>query len=98
MLQTFKFYPEARDELDNAVEYYDSVRPGLGLDFLEEVYATIQRVLDYPEAWTKLSPNTRRCLTNRFPYSVIYQIQAEHVDVVAIASTNQKPGYWKKRV
>ena len=98
MLKSFKFHPEAREELDSAVEYYDGVRPGLGLDFLEEIYATIQRILDFPEAWTQLSPNTRSCLANRFPYGVIYQVQPDHVDVIAVARASRKPGYWKKRI
>ncbi len=66
MLQVFHFHPAAREELDEAVSYYDAAQPGLGLAFLEEAYATVQRILDYPEAWSKLSTNTRRCLTNRW--------------------------------
>jgi hypothetical protein len=97
VLKTFHFHPAARQELDDAVSYYDSVQPGLGLEFLEEAYATIQRVLDYPEAWATLSTNTRRCLMNRFPYGVIYQKRADAVLVVAITHLSRKPGYWKGR-
>jgi plasmid stabilization system protein ParE len=98
MAETFKFHPAARQELDDSVSYYDSVQDGLGLEFLEEVYATIQRIIDFPSAWTKLSPNTRRCLTNRFPYGVIYQERSEYIFVIAVTHLNRKPGYWKKRL
>ncbi|MGB3916271.1 MAG: type II toxin-antitoxin system RelE/ParE family toxin [Thiothrix litoralis] len=97
MLKTFHFHPAARQELDETIHYYDSVQPGLGLDFLEEAYATIQRILDYPEAWSTLSANTRRCLTNRFPYGLIYQIQDNGVLIVAVTHLNRKPGYWQER-
>lgn len=97
MLKVFHFHPDARQELDEAIGYYDSVQAGLGLSFLEETYATIQRVLDYPEAWAKLSANTRRCLTNRFPYGVIYQIRNDSILVIAITHLNRKPGYWQER-
>jgi hypothetical protein len=62
-----KFHPEARIELNKAVDSYEERREGLGWEFFEEVQATIQRVLDFPSAWSRLSATTRRCLTNRFP-------------------------------
>jgi hypothetical protein len=39
----FYFHPEAEAELDKAVEYYEQRQQGLGLEFVEEVYATITR-------------------------------------------------------
>jgi hypothetical protein len=33
----------------------------LGLRFSEEVYATIKRILEHPEAWSKIDSKTRRC-------------------------------------
>ena len=71
----FKFHPAADAELDVAVEYYERCQSGLGLEFAEEVYATIARIIEYPEVWSPLSRNTRRCLTNRFPYGIIYRIK-----------------------
>jgi hypothetical protein len=41
----FSFHPAARAELNQAVDYYEECEPGLGYQFLEEVYATIARVL-----------------------------------------------------
>ncbi len=63
----FYFHSDAEREFDDAVEYYEKCRPGLGLEFAEEVYATISRIMKCPNAWAQLSPNTRHCLPNRFP-------------------------------
>jgi hypothetical protein len=41
---TFHFHPDAEAEFGKAVEYYERFRPGLGLEFAEEVYATITRI------------------------------------------------------
>jgi hypothetical protein len=68
----FYFHPDADAEFDRAVEYYEQCQPGLGLEFAEEVYAAIARVIEYPGAWSAMSKNTRRCLTNRFPFGLIY--------------------------
>ncbi|MEA1929211.1 MAG: type II toxin-antitoxin system RelE/ParE family toxin [Candidatus Auribacterota bacterium] len=95
---TYSFHPAARDELNQAVDYYEECEPGLGYEFLEEIYATIARILQYPVAWSQLSRRTRRCLTKRFPYGVIYQVKVKHVRIVAIAHSHRRPGYWFNRL
>lgn len=93
----FSFHPDAEREFDAAVSYYEERQPGLGVEFAEEVYAAILRILRYPEAWAALSRNTRRCLTNRFPYGVIYQIKADTVRIIAVANLHRRPDYWQER-
>lgn len=93
----YTFHPEAKAELNEAVDYYNVCRPGLGSEFAREVYAAIQNILAHPEAWTSLSKNSRRCLVHRFPYGVIYQITTGGILIVAIMQLNRKPGYWKGR-
>jgi hypothetical protein len=50
--------------------------------------------------WPKVSRRTRRCLTDHFPYGVIYYYnkQQQHIAIVAIAHNKQGPGYWKERM
>ncbi len=72
---TFEFHPEARIEFIEAIVYYERCRKGLGVRLSREVYATINRVTRGPNAWPKISENTRRCLTRRFPYGVIYEVR-----------------------
>ncbi len=69
----FYFHRLAEQEIDEAAQYYEERQVGLGLEFAEEVYATVQRISEYPDAWSEMSKNTRRCLVNRFPYGVIFQ-------------------------
>lgn len=73
----FTFHPEARNELSQAVDFYETQQKKLGLEFLDEVYSTIRRIIEYPIAFPELSTNTRKCLTNRFPFGVIYQIKED---------------------
>ena len=49
-------------------------------------------------AWSNISKRTRRCLLNKFPYGVIYQIRDEEILVLAIAHLHRRPGYWNKNV
>ena len=94
---TFRFHPEAAAELTDATVYYESQQPGLGLEFAEEIYATIFRVLRYPDAGNPLSANTRRCLASRFPYGIIYQVKPDGLRIIAVANLHRRPGYWKRR-
>ena len=94
----FYFHPDAQAKFNKAVEYDEQFKPGLGLEFAEEVYANISRIIQYPDAWSALSKNCRRCLVNRFPYRVIFQIKFRSLRIIVIAHLNRRPHYWKERL
>ena len=73
------FHPDAKLELEEVILFFESCRKGIGSDFLHEVDLSINRILEYPEAWSKLSDNTRRCRLNRFPYGIIYTIRDNEI-------------------
>jgi len=94
----FAFHPDAESEFDQAVAYYEARQSGLGLELADAVLATIAQILDYPEAGSSFSKNTRRCLAKRFPYGIIYQIHEGTVRIIAVAHLSRRPGYWEDRV
>ena len=51
----FYFHEDAEAEFDRVVKYYEDSRPGLGMEFTQEVYATITRVIQFPDAWSPMS-------------------------------------------
>jgi hypothetical protein len=91
------WHSEAEAELNRTIAYYEARQLGLGLEFSEEVYAAVDRILGYPEAWTSIRPNTRRALLNRFPFAVIYQIKPDLLNILAVADLRRLPEYWKGR-
>ena len=94
----YSFHPLAVKELTDSIDYYEDNNPGLGLEFTKEVYSTIQRILQFPKAWTKISQNCRRCITQRFPYGIIYHIKEDEILIVSIMQLNQKPKSWDDRI
>ena len=94
----FVFLAAAQTELEDAFDYYESERKGLGNEFAKEVSRTIQLILNHPLAWSKLSKQTRRCRTRRFPYGVVYQVRGGIILIVAMMHLSRKPGYWKDRL
>ncbi len=88
---------EAQLELEAGVDYYNKECPGLGYEFADEIYCTIDRIMDSQEAWHPLSKRTRRCLTHRFPYAVIYQYRTDFLLIVSIMHLHRHPDTWKGR-
>lgn len=93
----YSFHPEAEIELNISVDYYEEYKQNLGLEFANEVYKTVQRILDFPNAWQILDDDIRRCLTNRFPFGVIYYQRENEIVILAVMQLNREPGYWKER-
>jgi hypothetical protein len=83
--------------LEDAVDWYNQQEQGLGARFRAEVAQAVERILIFPEGWTKISRRSRRCLTRKFPYGVIYQVREDSILIVAIAELHRRPGYWKDR-
>ena len=93
-----RFLAVALAELEDAVVYYNSESPGLGYEFADEIFRTVRRAQAHPTAWQRLSLRTRRCLTNRFPYAIIYQLRKNVLLVVAVMHMHRHPASWKSRL
>ena len=91
------FHPDAENEFNQAIDYYEKIETGLGYDFAIEVYNTIQRSLIYPEAWPILQGDIRRCLVRRFPYGVLYSIEPNGLYILAVMNLHRNPNYWENR-
>ncbi len=94
---TFSFHPEAKDEFNEAIEYYEGCGLGLGYDFSIEVYTAIQNIINHPTAWPIIEEGVRRCLVNRFPYGIIYSIEGNGIFILAVMHLHRHPDYWKNR-
>ncbi|HHJ39123.1 MAG: plasmid stabilization protein [Methylothermaceae bacteria B42] len=93
----FSFHPEAEEELNEAIDYYEEIEPGLGYDFALEVFSAISRAVEFPKAWAVLEGDVRRSLVSRFPYGVLYSEVDNEIFVLAVMNLHREPGYWKKR-
>lgn len=94
---TYSFHPDAEEEFNQGIEYYEEIEPGLGYDFAVEVYSTIQRSVAYPKAWAVLDGDVRRSLVRRFPYGVLYSEEQDGLFIVAVMNLHRDPDYWKDR-
>jgi toxin ParE1/3/4 len=89
---------EAEVELWEAVEYYESRSPGLGMDFHGEIEASVGAISQSPDRWPVRADGTRRYLTHRFPYVVVYVLLRDHIWIIAVAHCKRRPRYWSDRI
>jgi len=95
---TFSFHHETRDEFVETIKYYEACEAGLGYDFSIEVHSAIQNIVSYPKAWPVIEEDVRRYLVNRFPYGILYSIEADKIFILAIMHQRRHPDYWKRRL
>ncbi len=92
------FHPDAQTEYIEAARYYASIKPELGGRFYDEIERLIGNICKQPDRFFSFYPPTRRALSRRFPYSVVYIDQPDRVWIVAVAHAKRRPGYWYNRL
>lgn len=95
---SFRILSCAEQELVEAVDYYNEQCPGLGFEFAAEIKKTFVRIDDFPNAWPLISKRTRRCILNRFPYGVLYQLRKNEILIIAIMHMKRDPATWQQRL
>jgi len=90
--------PQAEQEFSEAVDWYNDQCLGLGYEFAAELSNTLERIAQFPDAWPKISRRARRCLTNKFPFGVIYQVRKDCILIVAVMHMKRDPVFWQKRI
>jgi plasmid stabilization system protein ParE len=93
-----RFLAPARQELDDAVAWYDLQADGLGKVFLDELDRVLRRIVAFPLSAMEIEPGLRRGLLARFPYGIIYGQDNDAVVVVAVAHLHREPRYWADRI
>jgi plasmid stabilization system protein ParE len=87
----------ARQELIDAIHYYEIEYQGLGKHFREEVRKAAKRISEYPEAWSVERDEVRKCILHRFPYKLLYSIETNHIFIIAVAHQHRRPDYWVEK-
>ena len=94
---TVSFHPLAERELNDAAHYYDRQNPGLGAAFLDEVERSCADIASFPQAGAIVEGPIRRRLVRRFPYALLYTVQADIIRILAVMNVRRRPAYWSGR-
>ena len=102
-MSVVRLSPEAINELVEAAAWYRAQRPGLESELLDEVERVLPLIETAPAAFPRLLDIpadlvVRRALLPRFPYALVFIDLGDYVEILAVAHTKRRPGYWLDRI
>jgi plasmid stabilization system protein ParE len=89
--------PEAEEDLAEAALFLEQRVTGLGDGLVMEVERSLVRLGRNPYVGPDVGDGARKLQMGRFPYGLIYRVEAERVLVLAVAHSRRRPGYWRNR-
>ena len=91
------FHPEARDEYDEALTWYQARSARAAARFESEVDRVVGLIRANPDSFPAYDGEHRYAVLRRFPYSLVYRAQGDQVTAVAVAHSARRAGYWGSR-
>lgn len=64
---------EAKQEIDEARQWYEARQSGLGARFLDSIDEAIEAVSLQPKTWPSYHWHTRAYRLRKFPYRLVYR-------------------------
>ena len=89
--------PAAEADYEKALEWYLERSPQAAAGFEAAVEVALRAVGASPERWTNCDDQHRFYVLKRYPYSIIYRVEADGVLVVAFAHSSQSAARWRDR-
>ena len=92
-----RLHPQAKVEIKAAVRWYRDINQSLSGEFSDSLDVAIGRIARSPRQWPVYVDEFRHVLLDRFPYIVVFRVKAAEVQIIAVAHTKRRPGYWRSR-
>lgn len=89
--------PEAEQDLDEAYEFLETQRTGLGMDLLVAVTEIIEILEENPLLFQKVHGEKRRAVVRGLKYNLIYIVKSSDVYILAIIHGSRDPRGWQRR-
>jgi plasmid stabilization system protein ParE len=93
-----RFSADALQDLEEAVVWYESKRPELGIELAVEVRTVVAAIADFPNAGQKEGRDVRSRTTDRFPYRIVYRLEPDIVTIVGVIHNKRRPAVWRRRL
>jgi len=95
--KTLRIHDAARKEANHAKAWYRERSIKAARGFADELERVLGRIFDDPSAGPLYLSGTRRAKLHRYPYIIVYKVRGSVVQIVAVAHTSRRSGYWAKR-
>ncbi len=92
------FNPAARQELVEAARWYANEASAVHAeDLKKEIRRSLELAITHPALGAPAINGTRSLPVHRYPYVLIYRIEADVLRVLAVFHHSRRPGYWRGR-
>ena len=81
----------AEAEIEEAFAEYETIRRGLGVEFLDELVRIEGHLQANPALYQRIDGDLRRAVLRRFPYGLFYVIDGEEVSVLGCLHLRREP-------
>lgn len=88
------FRPAADQDVDEAFDWYERQRAGLGDEFLTALGTAVERIREHPDSHPRIRGVIRRAVLRRFPYFLFYVVESDRVVILACMHVRRDPGRW----
>lgn len=93
------FDPEARQEFDEATDWYDEQQPGLGDRFESEVQSVFRRIQENPARFQLVGQTVRQARLKTFKsYSLFFHVEPKFIGVVAVFHASRDAAELQRRL
>lgn len=93
-----EIFDDAAAEVEEDRAWYLERSESAEAGFLRELDHAIQQVVNAPLQWPQYLAGTRRYVFPTYPYSLVYFVGDDVINVVAVAHDKKRPGYWRRRL
>ena len=92
------FTKPAQADVQAARRWYAERSPRTGALFAREIDRGVAQIAASPASWPQVSPRLRRYVVRRFPYLMLFRVDADGaVLIAAVAHQRQSPALWRQR-
>jgi plasmid stabilization system protein ParE len=88
---------EASRDAEEARDYLEAQRTGLGQAFLNRLNDVLTRIGALPELYGVIWRNVRAARLRKFTYVVYYRVHDDHVEVLAVVHGSRDASAWQSR-
>lgn len=97
MSRGIRFRRAARREYDDAIDWYEARRVGLGFRMEAAIETTLSAIVEQPDRWAEVRPGVRMAIVPRWEYCVYYRVEPDHVLIVAVYHPSRDPDELESR-
>lgn len=88
---TLQYTDRSKEDIELSFRWYELQRKGLGFEFLECIEKSINSIISFPEMYQIAYSHFRRCVINKFPFSIFYTVEKRIIVIHSVFDNRQDP-------